>query len=117
MTFAYDKMAATAKRLLVNFGQTVTVTRPSSTIDPVTGAVTGSGGPTFSPVGVLSKYPDGVIDGTRITASDRLLTLDDTVEPKVSDKVTVNGEQWNIMEVMSVNPAGTPLIYNVRVRR
>ena len=117
-SFDYAKMAATAGRLLERFGKTVTITRTTGgTYDPVTGAATPGTPETFEPKGILTKYPDNLIDGTRIQMSDRKLILDDTVMPTMDDKPTIQGEEWTIKDIETVSPAGTPLIYFVQVRR
>lgn len=116
--FDYAKMAATAKRLLTRFGSTVQIKRTTGgTYDPITGATTPGTETTYEPKGVLTKYPDRLIDGTRILQSDRKLILDDTVEPNASDKPVVQGEEWTVQEISTISPAGTPIIYEVRVRR
>ena len=114
----YTNLAATATRLLTKYGQTITIKRVTGkVIDPVTGHVTPGTETTFSPVGILKKYPDGLIDGTRITASDRMLVLDNTVEPLMTDEITLQGQNWNIQEVQTSKPAGTALVYFVRVKK
>lgn len=118
MAFDYAKIAATAARLIENFGQTISVTRTTgATIDPVTGAAVAGTDTVYSPKGILKKYPDDVIDGTRIETGDRELILDNTIEPDLSDKVTVQGEQWTIVNVTSVNPAGTAIVFFCQVRK
>lgn len=116
--FDYAKMAATAKRLLTRFGNTVSIVRTTGgTYDPVTGAETPGTETTYAPKGVLLKYPDRLIDGTRILQSDRKLILDDTIVPVADDKPVVQGEEWNIQNIMTISPAGTPIVYEVQVRR
>jgi hypothetical protein len=114
----YAKMATVAKDLLEDFGQAVTITRVTgSTRDPVTGATTAGTSTDYTPNGVLKAYKSNLIDGSRILTTDRELTLDDTIEPLITDTITVGGESWTPISVGSNNPAGTPLIYAVQVRR
>lgn len=116
--FDYAKMAATARRLLTRFGSTVDIVRETGGgYDPVTGTTTPGTETTYQPKGVLLKYPDRLIDGTRILQSDRRLILDDTVNPNASDKPVVQGEEWNIQDIATISPAGTPIIYEVQVRK
>lgn len=117
MTF-YAEMADVATELLTEFGQTVTITRTTGgSIDPVTGVETPGTTAVYSPVGVLKPYPNRLIDGTRIKAGDRELIVDDTVEPLLTDAITVNGEALVAQEIEVVSPAGTPIVYKIRVRR
>lgn len=116
--FYYAKMADTAARLLDRFGSAITINRTiGESIHPVTGVVTPGSVTTFTPNGVLTKFPDELIDGTRILRSDRKLILDDTVAPLVTDKPVIQGEEWSVQEVMTVEPAGTPIVYECIVRK
>lgn len=118
MAFDYAKIATTAARLLNNFGQTVSVTRTTgAAFDPITGTYTAGTEAVYSPKGVLRKYPDAVIDGTRIETNDRELILDNTIKPALSDEITLQGEKWTVINVASVDPAGVPLVYFCQVRK
>jgi len=114
----YEDRAVSAGKLISKFGQTVTVTRTSGEeVDPITGTVTAGTEETFLPKGIFQKIPDSLIDGSRITDSDRMLILDDTVAVDQSDTITISGQEWPIQDIKPSNPAGTPLVYFVRVRR
>ena len=117
MTF-YDRMAETATRLLTEYGQAITLTRTTGgSVDPVTGAVTAGATTYYTPMGVLRPFPDRLIDGTRILASDREVVMDSTVAPLTTDLLTIGGQAWTIINVVTVSPAGTDLVYRVQVRR
>jgi len=114
----YFRMAETAKRLIDRFGQTVEIKRETGeVIDPVTGQVSPGTEESFYPSGVLRPYRKSLIDGTRIQANDLELVLDNTVNPITSDEPKINGEYFTVVNVSSIAPGGTPLIYNVQVRR
>ena len=73
----YAEMAGVAAELMGEFGQVITVNRTTGgSIDPVTGTVTPGATTTLTANGVLRPYPDALIDGTRITASDRMLVME-----------------------------------------
>lgn len=114
----YSELAVVAAQLLAEFGQTVTIRRTTGKVaSPVTGAVTTAGTvQDLTTKGVLRKYPDAVIDGTRMTTSDRELVLADTVQPLLTDKILIQGEYWTVQRVETVNPAGTAMVYKVQVR-
>jgi len=114
----YNKMATTAKNLLAKFGVAWTITRNTGeVIDNITGAVTSAGtSATFTPKGVLTVYDKRLMGNGRIEQGDRLLILDDTVLPLMTDKPTINGVVWNIQDIEIVEPAGIPLVYKVQVR-
>ena len=114
----YFRMAETAKRLIDRFGQTVEIKRQTGEIiDPVTGEVTPGTEESFYPNGVLKPYKKSLIDGTRIQKDDLELVLDNTVKPITSDEPKINGEYFTVVNVSSIAPGGTPLIYKVQVRR
>ena len=115
----YNKMADVATKLLgvAKFGQEWTITRTTGeVIDDVTGAITPGTTATFTPVGVLTEYSNYEKNDTRIEAGDRKLILDDTVEPLLTDKLTLGSELWTIVDVQIKEPAGVPLVYMVQVR-
>ena len=116
----YSEMAEMATELITEFGTDVTITREiDKEIDPVTGDIlVDAESIEYTAQGVMKKYPENLIDGTRITSSDRQLIIEaSVVEPLIIDKITINNQDWPIIEIESVNPAGTPLIYILRVRR
>jgi hypothetical protein len=138
MTF-YGDMAEVATELLTEFGSDIIIYRESLDYgityltldyfeknyyqhlekDPVSGETILQVITTKHTVkGIMKKYPENVIDGSRITSSDRQLIIETSdVEPLMTDKITINNQEWPIMEIESINPAGTALLYIVRVRR
>lgn len=114
----YDEMAATATELLTEFGAPVTLTRVTGgRIDPITGVVTPGTDDTQTTIGMLKKFPDNLIDGTRIQSGDRTLILDASVEPLMTDRPVIGGQEWTPVSIETVNPAGTPLVYFVHSRK
>lgn len=118
MSYAYSRPAATALRLLTKFGQSVTLSRKTgASTNPITGAVTAGTDASVVTTGLIKPYPDNMVDGSRILDSDRELVLSSEYEPLPSDKPIVNGEEWAIVRIKTVSPAGTPVVYFVQVRR
>jgi hypothetical protein len=114
----YARLAGTASRLLSKFGATVSVSRSvGRIINPVTGAITPGSVTTLTAKGIVQRYSDGLIDDTRIKDSDRLLILDNSFEPLLTDRPQVDGQQWNIVDIKSVKPAALTVVYFVQVRR
>lgn len=122
-SFDYAKSAATSLRLLTKFGQNVTLTRPT----------TGAYDPALStaPVTTVTETRKAVLldydrinfgqtlqDGTRIQAGDRrcLMGADGSV-PTTLDYVTVGGVKYPIKVVKALNPAGTPVLYDMLIRK
>jgi hypothetical protein len=118
MSFDYAKMAATASRLIDKFGAEVVIARTTGgSTDPVTGVVTSGSTTTYRPKGLFQKVADALVDGTRIKHSDRMLILDDTVEPLMTDRPSFQGSTWTPIEILPKNPAGTPICYFVVMRK
>jgi hypothetical protein len=114
----YSDLATTAKELLAEFGQVITITRKSGdAYDPVTGITTAGTATDYLPKGILKQYKSHLIDGTRILATDRELVIDDTVKPLLTDTIKIGGVSWSAITVGESNPAGTPLVYKIQVRR
>ena len=111
----YENMAVTATRLLTKYGQTITF-RTKTTFDPVTGAESGSSTDSTT-IGLFQRIPDRLIDGTRILSSDKLIVIDSSYTPDLSQKVIIGGDQYSIEEINEVNPAGTSIVYFVRLRK
>jgi hypothetical protein len=114
----YNRMAATASRLLEKFGGVVSVVRNTGgSTNPVTGAVVPGTNNTLTARGLITKFSDDLIDGTRIKASDRLLMIDNTFEPVMTDKPTIGNQNWSIVEIRTVKPANVAVMYALQVRR
>lgn len=115
----YDSTALTASNLLERYGKPFAFKRTTGgSIDPVTGAVTPGTVATYSSNGIFKKISkEDLIDGTLIEKGDKMLIIDDTFEPKLTDTVTVNGSNWNIVDITPLEPGGQAVIYYVHVRR
>lgn len=121
--FDYAKSATTALRLLARFGQDVTLTHEATGVyDPALGT---------APVTVTTEtrkaalfdydrinFGETLQDGTRIQAGDRrcLMGTDGSV-PTTFDFVTVSGVKYPIKVVKVLNPAGTPILYDMLIRK
>ena len=116
----YSEMAEMATELITEFGQDIVITRETGEIiNPVTGEVeVEASSQEYNVKGIMKKYPENLINGKRITSSDREIIMEaSVVEPLITDTISINNQEWPIIDITSINPAGTPLIYSVRVRR
>lgn len=128
MSAFYDRMQATALRLLTKFGREVQFSRTTgAAYDPATGT---SGGSVEqqSAIVVVQQASAGTIeafdikfeDGTLIEANIRGLMIAAKGlgwMPVAGDKATFDGSDWTFIGCTPVNPAGTPLVYKASVRR
>lgn len=123
MTF-YSEMAAVAHELLLEFGKTVVLRRVTPGVyDPATGAasVTTADQPA---IGALFDYDPrdsgkGFTPETLIQAGDKqcLLSPSGVTAPEPGDFIVDGSDTWTVLNVKSVNPAGTPVLYELQLRR
>ena len=111
----YSNLATTATSLLTKYGQTITF-RSKQSYDPVTGVASGSASDNTT-IGLFQRIPNSLIDGTRIKTGDRLIVIDNSYEPSMNENVVIGSGIWSIQEIEEVNPAGTGLVYFVRIRK
>jgi hypothetical protein len=114
----YSDMAAVANDLLAEFGQTITLRRTTpGTFDKTAETETGETTAEITATGIQKNYAQGLIDGSRILSSDKLIILDDDQVPVMTDKIKVGAVYWNIVDIKPVEPAGVPLVYFVQARK
>ncbi len=113
--------AQTADRLITAKGQAVTLTRRASgAYDPATGAATvtettQAGKGVILPLAAAvrhsgnSNVPAGSVQCLLSAVGITAPTLDDTL-------TDVNGKKWAIVEVSTLEPAGSAVFYDLTVR-
>jgi hypothetical protein len=115
----YPSLAATAARLVAQYGKSVTLRRPGAgTFDPVTGQTT-PGTPTDSAVKAAEVgYEANERDGTMVRAEDRrfLIAAAGILQPASSDRLLVGSADLAIVTVEPLEPGPTPLLYTVQCR-
>lgn len=112
------KARATALKLLLKFGQAMTLTQVvSGAYDPATGsaAITET---LHTGVGVALNYSQNMIDGSAILHSDQRVYLNPQlgVTPKAGDKLTFAGEVHSVIASKPLAPAGIVLLHEVQAR-
>jgi hypothetical protein len=116
--FDYSRPQATASRLIARFGQTGAIVRPTLGNGPAYDP----GEPTDTSHAcqmVVLDYDDGERDGTLIKYGDKKVLVSVsglTIEPKLSDKVSVGGSSHEIMAIKPLNPGGTVVMYEIQIR-
>jgi hypothetical protein len=118
----YEEMAVTALELITEFGQAVTLR------DIVKGAYNpGTGGSPPDTVteriaqGILADYTGREFqDNSLIQQGDKKLKIAAAglaSPPSLQSKVVIQGKTWSIVPPLKeINPAGTPLLYELQVR-
>lgn len=126
MSAFYDRMAATALRLIERFGQAATLSEVTAgEYDPVTGI--DSEPVTLTQPGqvILLDYTmqeAGIINaaGSLVQQGDKKIMLAAKGlewPPAMTTTILADGQTWTIVNVKSTNPAGTPLVYELHGRR
>jgi len=126
MSAFYDRMAATALRLIERFGLTATLSEVTpGEYDPVTGVETG--GATLTQTGQLilldyTAQEAGIINaaGSLVQQGDKKIMLAAkglAWAPTMTTTILADGLTWTIINIKSTNPAGTPLVYELHGRR
>ena len=111
-------MAITANKLLIKFGQSVTLTRlASAAYDPATSSATITE-TTQTGRGAIFDYGNHAINGTQILTGDKQLYLSaiGIVPPLVGDKVTVNSSVYTLVDIKQLSPAGELVLCECQLR-
>lgn len=122
MNAFYDRTAATALRLITQFGQPVTISKTEpGEYDPETGG--------DSPGATIEQAAQGILldftgqefqNNSLIKQGDKKLKIAaHGLEwvPDLLNKVIIQGRTWSIVPPLKeVNPAGTPILYELQVR-
>ena len=118
MTF-YTDAADDASTLITEFGQTATWSHDNNdgSFNPATGQMSGNTTTAFSAKGVLLDFETNRIDGASILMTDSKLLMEVGSKPEINDVVTVNSIAYQVIMVNEINPAGTPVMYEVQLRK
>lgn len=122
MNAFYDRTAATALRLITQFGQPVTISKTEpGEYDPETGG--DSLGATIEQTaqGILLDFTGQEFqNNSLIRQGDKKLKIAAqglAWSPGLLDKVVAQGRTWSIVPPLKeINPAGTPILYELQVR-
>lgn len=119
----YDEMAATALELITEFGQPVTIrdVQPGD-YDPVTGFETPGVEREQIAQGILLEFTgQEFAANTLLKAGDKKLKVAAQGlqwAPQLLNTVVIQGEEWSLIPPLKeINPAGTPLLYELQVRK
>lgn len=117
MTF-YSGLAATATKLLTEKGQPMIIRRTGvTTRDPAAGSVTESPPVDYDVKGILVGYKDYFAASELIQRGDRRALIEaGVVTPTKEDQLLADGRAWTIIDVETVSPAGTPILFKLQVR-
>ena len=87
-------------------------------VDDITGDHTGGSEATFNLIGAVTEIKSTLIDGSRVQAGDVMVTVDNQVEPQLSDKLYIGGVLHQIVSpITTVNHAGIVQVYRIQARK
>jgi len=122
MSAFYDRTAATAQRLITQFGQPVTIRATTvGEYDPEAGSAPPDSTKEQTAQGMLLDFTGQEFqNNSLIKQGDKKLKIAaQGLEwvPDLLNKVIIQGRTWSIVPPLKeVNPAGTPILYELQVR-
>lgn len=117
-TFDYSKMLLRATVLLQRYGAAATVThRSAGTYDPTTGTATVVTA-TTTVTAVVLDMPLMAVNGDTVLQGDALayVSAADAL-PKPMSKFNWHGDDYNIITAKAISPSGTPVLYELQIRK
>lgn len=119
MSFSTN-MITTARNLLADYGESITLTRESEgTYSPTDGSFSGASSSSYSADGFQEQYDKTEIDETTVQTGDIRLILEKpaSVTPTIGDKCTIDGSEYAVMDVSPIRAQGTDIIYILQLRK
>lgn len=111
-------MQATASRLLTQYGETVSVSRPNVLfVDPTTGVASEAAPTAYTGVGHPSVYQKPYIDNVTILSTDVRLLFYSTTTPVAGDVFTIDDTDYTAVNVLKTRAQGENIIYTVQLRQ
>ncbi|WP_420465612.1 hypothetical protein [Panacagrimonas sp.] len=115
MSAFYDRLNATARRLIQAYGKSASVIRIALS------------GPPHAPVQtetphacmlVETGYKLTLIPESLVQVGDRMGIISTTIaiSPETADKIEIGGIRYNFVDVKPLNPGGTVLLYEFLAR-
>ncbi|MGX4728068.1 hypothetical protein [Pseudomonas corrugata] len=118
----YDEMAVMALEMISEFGQPVTISRTEpGEYDPETGGETPGTTVEQTAQGILLDFTGQEFQNNSLIrqGDKKLKIVAQGLEwvPDLLNKVVIQGRTWSIVPPLKeVNPAGTPILYELQVR-
>lgn len=87
-------------------------------VDPITGDYTPGTTETFDLVGAVTEVKANTVDGSRIQTGDVIVTVDNAIEPLITDGLYIGGIAYTMIPpIQTVNHAGTVQVYKIQARK
>ena len=118
----YTRLAATSLRLLTKYGQSVTLRKyTTGAYDPTTGAGANTITDTTRKAALFDYnrmgYGQTLQGSTLVQQGDKQCLMDaNGAAPTLADHIIIGTVEYVIKDIKEVNPAGTPMLYDLLVR-
>lgn len=120
MSFSYGSLASTALKQIAKFGRSVTLrTVTVGTFDTGTGVTTGASDADVTVKAVITGYTNKQTDGEIIRRGDKQVMIAGsavTAAPVLNDVVVDDGD-YKIVNIETIQPGDTVLLYKLQVRK
>ena len=117
MSTDYLGLQNTAKSLIENFGSTIPIKKISAeTYNTITGEVATTE-TTSTIYAVKINYNRNEINDTSILIDDIKLYIAGDTKIEQTDKLVIEGNEYNIINITEIKPANTVVYYEVQVRK
>lgn len=117
----YTDIQDEAENLIIEFGTSISVRRGTVSIpDPLKPYIKTTVNDDTVTVGVFTNIDSTNIDGTNVKRGDLNVLIAHKhlgFEPLISHKIVYGSIVYEIISVTSYNPGGTPIYYEVQVRK
>jgi hypothetical protein len=111
----YDRLQATANRLIAQYGKPATLIRQEQS------------GPAYDPVVTEQQYEVQLVEtgyrmdnrnSTLVQVGDKIgIISTDGETPQLADKIMIDENRYNMIDVAPLNPGGTVLLFEMQARR
>lgn len=120
MSFDYAELATLSQELLAEFGADATLSHVTQgAYDTASGTKASTSVDSTRKVAIFD-FGSGVTQhsGNLVEQGDKMALMDSLgIAPGVADSVTFGAVKFSILSMQEVNPAGTPVIYTLHLRR
>jgi len=118
--YDYVPIQGTAYDLISKYGQTVTLTRTTRiAYTNKEGGFLADEEEAESLQAIVQAGPDVPADPQQVMSTRNLVVAskDVVLAPQIGDHLSFDDKDWNVSQVVEVNPGGTRLIWNLTVGR
>lgn len=109
----YDKLSATAERMIEKYGRSValvSITKSGTDYDPIITETS------VNAKMVESRFTSNEVDGTLILSSDKKFIVGSSSNLSIDMKISDNGKKYSIVNIMETRPGSTLILSKIQAR-